>query len=65
MSDIMAFLRSAYYCGNTETLDMPLLSRVPNHNNQHTLVAIWHLCIQASKATKDLVPRPSYKVQTC
>jgi hypothetical protein len=33
---------------------MPLLSRVPNHSNRHTLVAIQHLCIKASKATKAL-----------
>jgi hypothetical protein len=61
----MAFLRSAYCRDNTENLAMPLLSRVPNHSNQHALVAIQHMCIKASKATKDLGLRPSSKVQTC
>jgi hypothetical protein len=35
-SNIMVFLWSAYCRGNTETLAMPLLSRVPNHRNRHT-----------------------------
>jgi hypothetical protein len=59
----MAFLRSVHCHGSTKTLAMPLLSQVPNHSSQHALVAIQHLCIKASKATKDLGPRTSYKVQ--
>jgi hypothetical protein len=65
MLDVVTFLRSAYRHSNTETLAMPLLSRAPNHNNQHALVATQHLCIKASKATKDLVQRLSYRIQTC
>jgi hypothetical protein len=54
MSDVMAFLRSAYHRNNIETLATLLLSRAPNHSIRHALVAAQYLCIKASKATKDL-----------
>jgi hypothetical protein len=61
----MAVLRSEYHHSNTETLATPLLSRALNHSIRHALVATQYLCIKASKATKDLGLRPSYKIQTC
>jgi hypothetical protein len=35
----------------------------PNYSNRRTSVSIQHMCIKASKATKDLGPRPNYKIQ--
>jgi hypothetical protein len=60
----MTFLRSARCYSLAGALALPLSLQAPNYNNQCTSVAIQHMYIKASKATKDLDPRPNYNIQT-
>jgi hypothetical protein len=60
----MTFLRSARCYSLAGALATPLSLQAPNYNNQCTSVAIQHMYIKASKATKDLDPRPNYNIQT-